>query len=85
MARDIEEHFPDTLQEKQHYFIANFQVLDNMGQYKATDHSYKLLFSASTHVHRVVLEDIPLNPYSFMPIAEILKSDVNTYAEQLIG
>lgn len=74
----------DTLHEGKHYYVANFQVTDNSGSYKATTHAFKLLLSPSTYVMESEY-DIPKNPYSFMTIVEVLKSKETQFAEQLIG
>ena len=84
MARDIQGGLANTLIEGKQYFIANFQVFENGGQYKACDHLFRLLLSPTTHVHEENY-DIPPHPYSFMPIVEVLKSREIGFAEHLIG
>ena len=84
MARDIQGHLAETLLEGKHYYVANFQVLENSGSYKATAHAFKLLLSPSTYVMEDHF-DIPLNPYSFMSVVGVLKSKEYDFAEHLIG
>lgn len=84
MARDMQGALGDTLLEEKHYFIANFQVTENAGQYKATNHAFKLLFTPNTHVMEQQY-DIPQHPYTFMSIVDVLKSRKRNFAEYLIG
>ena len=84
MARDIQGKLADTLIEGKHYFVANFQVTENLGAYKATAHPYKLLLSPSTYVMEAEYV-IPRNPYCFMSVVDVLKSREGDFAEYLIG
>lgn len=84
MARDIQGNLGDSLTEGKHYFVANFQVTENAGSYKATAHAFKLLLSPSTHVVEAVYP-IPRNPYTFMDVVDVLKSRERNFAEHLIG
>lgn len=84
MARDLHENFENTLAEGKQYYVANFQVIENSGSYKATAHRFKLVLSPSTYVMEAQY-DIPSNPYTFMPIVDVLKSKELQFAEHLIG
>lgn len=84
MARDIQGMLENTLAEGKHYFIANFQVFENGGQYKACHQPFRLLFSPSTHVHEEHY-DIPQHPYTFLSIADVLQSKEVNFADHLIG
>lgn len=84
MARDLEGKLADMLCEGKHYYVANFQVMENSGSFKATRHNFKLVLSPSTHVMESEY-NIPKNPYSFISVVDVLKSKERDYAEHLIG
>ncbi|XP_054795053.1 uncharacterized protein LOC129300509 [Prosopis cineraria] len=68
------ERFRDRAVEGSTVFIANFNVVEN-NQYKATNHTYKIIFNANTFIDEEKA-NIPWNSFSFMPISVCLEQEI---------
>ncbi|KAJ1426518.1 hypothetical protein SESBI_10262 [Sesbania bispinosa] len=57
------------------YTMINFGVIRSAGNYRASKHEYKLLFSGKTRVFPTQFELIPLNGLSLMTTDEVAKTN----------
>ncbi|XP_028805232.1 replication factor A protein 1-like [Neltuma alba] len=64
--------FEDKALEGRSYFIANFSVVGNTKEYRATKHPFKITLGKHTYVKEREA-DIPEYSYNFFPISEIIE------------
>jgi len=66
------EKWQDELKEESCYIMENFEVDANRGQYRATDHEYRLAFMKATRVTQQDMLEIPKYVYNFTAFDDIL-------------
>ncbi|XP_028789424.1 uncharacterized protein LOC114745433 [Neltuma alba] len=73
MNRNMHDRFRTSIIEGRTYFMANFVVSDNLNQYRATSHPFKITITPQTYItdHEAAIKPYS---YSFFPIPEILKA-----------
>ena len=71
------------LKEGKTYYMYNFRVVPNDGQYKVCAHPFKLFFTGGTTLRQVDLAEIPLKSFEFKSFEDI---DTGNYdPNMLIG
>lgn len=65
------ETWEGDLKEGKTYYMYNFKVLPNGGQYKVCAHLFKLFFTGGTTLRQVDLADIPLKFYESKSFEDI--------------
>ncbi|XP_028782229.1 replication protein A 70 kDa DNA-binding subunit A-like isoform X2 [Neltuma alba] len=83
LSRHLLDQFRDFPVEGETYFIANFIVSSNNNQYRGTNNPFKITFTQQTYI-KPQDGPIPINAYSFTPIAEVLKCTERTCIDYLI-
>lgn len=71
------------LKEDNTYIVQNFEVNHNDGQFRTSNHPYKLVFMKGTIVQARQIPEIPHNIYHFTPFDDILAGGAST--EVLVG
>ncbi|KAL5177409.1 hypothetical protein HKD37_08G023183 [Glycine soja] len=59
------------LKEGKTYYMYNFRVVPNDGQYKVCAHPFKLFFTGGTTLRQVDLAEIPLKSFEFKSFEDI--------------
>ncbi|KAF1869381.1 hypothetical protein Lal_00022691 [Lupinus albus] len=67
------------LVEYKTYVMHNFDVMLNDLQFKACDHLYRMQFTTSTTVQKIIYHDIPHFEYDFKKFGEILADNFRSY------
>ncbi|KAF1888907.1 hypothetical protein Lal_00036666 [Lupinus albus] len=66
--------------------MQNFNVMLNDLQFKACDYLYRMQFTASTTVGRLICHAIPYFEYDFKKIGEVVAGDFPSYLlKEIIG
>ncbi|XP_057434366.1 uncharacterized protein LOC130727274 [Lotus japonicus] len=66
------------LKEDNTYIVQNFEVNHNDGQFRTSNHPYKLVFMKGTIVQARQIPEIPHNIYHFTPFDDILAGGAST-------
>lgn len=78
------DKYSPLLHEKRTYRIENFKVSDNTSGYRATTELFKIQFGPKTYVAEEAAE-IPMEVFTFKPIAEIIALPDEENVEYLVG
>ncbi|KAJ1430742.1 Nucleic acid-binding, OB-fold [Sesbania bispinosa] len=86
IPKPMMKKFKNTIMEGQVYTMMNFGVIRSAGNYRASKHEYKLLFSGKTRVFLAQSELIPLNGLSLVNTDDVAKTNVDSnYLINLVG
>lgn len=70
--------FETTLIDGNVYSMSYFEVADNTGLFKPTKHPYKVNFQFNTEVRPMNQNPISVDPYSFVPLADVMSTAYDT-------
>lgn len=75
VKKDELEIWEAELKEHSTYYMYNFKVVANDGQYQVCSHPFKLLFTGGTTLRQDDLPDIPLKSYHYKSFEEIVNGN----------
>ncbi|XP_057436431.1 uncharacterized protein LOC130743368 [Lotus japonicus] len=78
IRKTIMYKFETTLIDGNVYSMSYFEVADNTGLFKPTKHPYKVNFQFNTEVRPMNQNPISVDPYSFVPLADVMSTAYDT-------
>lgn len=75
VRKDEVETWKEKLFEGKTYFMHNFKVVSNEGQYRVCEHPFKLLFTSGTIIIESDVPSIPVCAYAFKDFGAVISGD----------